>query len=87
MEVNHTSWCTTLPAYNETELEVQHIIYNVRVCLCVCVYVCARENVLLDSVGATLAKTKIYHVVNLENVNITILLLFQHCLNLLHNIF
>ena len=36
---------------------------------------------------SSLAKTKIYHVVNLENVNITILLLFQHCLNLLHNIF
>ena len=35
-----------------------------------------RENVLLDSFGARLAKTKIYHIVNLEKVNITLYMLF-----------
>jgi len=49
----------------------------VYVCTCVreCVYVCSRENVLLDSFGATLAKAKIYNIVNLDNVNITIYML------------
>ena len=36
----------------------------------------ARQNVLLGSVGATLAKTKIYYVVNSDNVEITIILLY-----------